>query len=84
MSPPGQAEGPSQPASRVAPTALGPMIEPRLSEGDVVSNCMRAENAFPNTADPNMLCLPVEREAVLSDLDPVQGRRTIGRSHRTG
>lgn len=33
----------------------------------------RAENAFPNTADPNMLCLPVEVEAVLPGLDPVLG-----------
>lgn len=73
MSPPGQADSPPQPASRVAPAALGPMIEPLLSVGDVVSNRMRAENAFPNTADPNMLCLPAEREAALSDLDPVHG-----------
>lgn len=33
----------------------------------------RTENAFPNTADPNMLCLPVEVEAALPGLDPVQG-----------
>ena len=33
----------------------------------------RAENAFPNTADPNMLCLPVEVEAALPGLDSVQG-----------
>lgn len=33
----------------------------------------RAENAFPNTADPNMLCLPVEVEAALPGLDPVLG-----------
>jgi FkbM family methyltransferase len=33
----------------------------------------RAENVFPNTADPNMLCVPVEVEAALPPLDPVQG-----------
>jgi FkbM family methyltransferase len=33
----------------------------------------RAENVFPNTADPNMLCLPAEVEAALPALDLVQG-----------
>lgn len=33
----------------------------------------QTQNVFPNTADPNMLCLPAEVEAALPPLDPVRG-----------
>lgn len=42
----------------------------------------RAENAFPNTADPNMLCLPAEIESSLPNLDPVQGPQDDWRQAR--
>lgn len=33
----------------------------------------QTQNVFPNTADPNMLCVPAEAEAALPALDPVRG-----------
>jgi FkbM family methyltransferase len=42
----------------------------------------KTENVFPNTADPNMLCLPAEVEAAVDELDPVRGPQDDWRQAR--